>query len=838
MSNVSVKIKLIGIIIISLLVLSITITFLSISKSKDALLKSEFNKLASITTAKSSEIKNYFNFLESLLISLANHDGTKKAFLDFEDGFYKLSNETNLDIPKIKNELKNDFANNYISKVTYHIPNSEQRKNIDEYLPKDINGIIAQYIFITNNKEQLGQKNNLHYDSNFDNTYMEAHKNHHKTFDKFLSKFELYDIFMADLKGNLIYTDFKEKDFATNLKSDVYSNTGISDVYKKALQLNQGELAFDDFRPYEPSYNTPASFIATPIIIKGVKKGVLIFQMPVDKINNIMQFEGKFKESGLGESGESYLIASDYKMRSKSRFTKDIQSQIVQKLGTTIGVWEVKTDSTKAVLENNKAFGNWIIKDYRDISVLSSFKRLNIYNGQINWAIISEIDEEEALELSTHLTILMTTITIILLLITIAIMMYVVNLVVINPLQTLEKGLDNFFKFLNKENTNISNIAVISNDEIGKMTKVINKNIKIVENIMIQDDKLIKEAKNIIESVNRGNYNKNISSQTNNTSLNEFKDNVNIMIKSMKNHFININGVLQTYANYNYTQNLHIDNIDKDGSFQKFEKDINILKDSITQMLIENKTTGITLQNSANTLFKNVEMLSSATNQAAASLEETSTSLEQITSNISNNTSNVMQMSQYASEVTESTKEGQKLANQTTKAMEEINNEVTSINEAILIIDQIAFQTNILSLNAAVEAATAGEAGKGFAVVAGEVRNLASRSADAANDIKDIVQNATHKANNGKEIADNMIKGYINLNDRINKTLELINDVQNATQEQKLGIEHINEAIYQLDQQTQQNAKIANDTQNIAINTQDIANQIVENVNKKEFVGK
>ncbi|MGE0051863.1 MAG: methyl-accepting chemotaxis protein, partial [Arcobacter sp.] len=160
------------------------------------------------------------------------------------------------------------------------------------------------------------------------------------------------------------------------------------------------------------------------------------------------------------------------------------------------------------------------------------------------------------------------------------------------------------------------------------------------------------------------------------------------------------------------------------------------------------------------------------------------------------------------------------------------------INEAITVIDQIAFQTNILSLNAAVEAATAGEAGKGFAVVAAEVRNLASRSAEAAKEIKAIVENATSKADQGKQIAGHMIDGYKQLNENIQHTINLISDIQNASKEQLLGIEQINDAVTQLDQQTQQNAMVASQTHDVAVITDQIAKLVVSNANEKEFNGK
>ena len=409
---------------------------------------------------------------------------------------------------------------------------------------------------------------------------------------------------------------------------------------------------------------------------------------------------------------------------------------------------------------------------------------------------------------------------------------------IINSISSFQNGLLDFFKYLNKESPTVSILDDKNNDEIGTMAKEVNKNIAIIEKSMNEDNLLLDEAQIVIDRVANGWYSQLINSNTSNASLNNFKDSVNNMIEATKEHFVNMNIILEEYTNNNYVNELKLNNIEKSGVFELLINDINKLRNTITQTLVENKSNGLTLQDSADTLLDNVQSLSSASNQAAASLEETSAALEEITSNIINNTNNVISMASHGNEVKTSVSSGQELANQTTKAMDEINNEVTAISDAISVIDQIAFQTNILSLNAAVEAATAGEAGKGFAVVAQEVRNLASRSAEAANEIKKLVENATSKANNGKNIADEMIDGYTHLNDSITRTLDLISDVETASKEQQIGIEQINNAVTQLDQQTQQNANVASATQSIASATQSIAHDIVNDANEKEFVGK
>jgi methyl-accepting chemotaxis protein len=193
-------------------------------------------------------------------------------------------------------------------------------------------------------------------------------------------------------------------------------------------------------------------------------------------------------------------------------------------------------------------------------------------------------------------------------------------------------------------------------------------------------------------------------------------------------------------------------------------------------------------------------------------------------------------MVKYSDELSKSINTGQELANSSVESMNQINEQTKSISDAIKVIDQIAFQTNILSLNAAVEAATAGEVGKGFAVVAQEVRNLASRSAEAAKEIKELVESATIKANDGKKTTDAMINGYSNLKENLIKTEKIIQNISESSHEQKLSIEQINDVVNKLDQQTQNNASVATKTHDIAIYTANIAKKILDSVNEKRFI--
>ena len=401
---------------------------------------------------------------------------------------------------------------------------------------------------------------------------------------------------------------------------------------------------------------------------------------------------------------------------------------------------------------------------------------------------------------------------------------------------SVKRGVENFFAFINFEKDDIELIKVNSNDELGMMSRIINTNIENTKINIQKDRALITDTIRVTNAINKGYLNTKIELGSSNPSLNELKDIINEMLETLNSNISNILKVLTSYSKLDFRPKLAENNLE--GIIKELEKDVNILGDVITQTLLENKRIGITLSNNANILTNNMQGIASAANSQAASLEETAASLEQITSNITNNTQTTTQMANYGNKVKTSISLGQELANKTVISMEEINSQTSAINEAITIIDQIAFQTNILSLNAAVEAATAGEAGRGFAVVAGEVRTLASRSAEAAKQIKNLVENAQRKTQEGKDIASDMIKGYSQLNENITTTLELIQNVTTASKEQAAGMIQINDAVNSLDQITQLNAQNASSANEIAQKTLVISNTIIEQADAKEFNGK
>ncbi|NQY25057.1 MAG: chemotaxis protein [Campylobacteraceae bacterium] len=405
-----------------------------------------------------------------------------------------------------------------------------------------------------------------------------------------------------------------------------------------------------------------------------------------------------------------------------------------------------------------------------------------------------------------------------------------------SKIDSFQSGLISFFDYLNRVNPDVKLLDDTKNDEFGLMAKVVNENIKKTKKSIDEDREFIDETIDVLSEFEQGDLCQRVKMSVENPTLMKLKNVLDSMGNQMEDNINSVLDILEQYSSYNYMNK--VDNSKVKNQLLSLANGVNYLGDSITTMLCESKQIGLTLNKASKNLLQNVDVLDKTSTEAASSLEETSAALEEITGTISHNGDSVSKMADYANKVVNSIEAGKELAVKTTLSMEEINTQVSAINDAISVIDQISFQTNILSLNAAVEAATAGEAGKGFAVVAQEVRNLANRSAEAAKEIKALVENANMKTNDGKKIANDMIEGYGSLTQNISKTIEYINNVKISSKEQQIGIEQINYAVIEQDTQTQKIAEAARQSYEIAIESSDIASKIVENINAKSFKGK
>ena len=468
-------------------------------------------------------------------------------------------------------------------------------------------------------------------------------------------------------------------------------------------------------------------------------------------------------------------------------------------------------------------------------SYLFTFKEIKNFRGERLGIALSGRPLEIvnlAINEATSLVYIALIILVVALLINLIVVISIMKKLIIQRIHGLRDAVINIKNSSKSDNS--QKIPVLVNDEIGELVENFNAYLDSIEDHLAEDKLVIDEAIVVIGKVNVGLYNERIHRQANSHEINSLTYQINNMIDTgAKNLNVLADSLIAlSQAKYDY----NIPRIEKiTGLTASLLSGTKVTQSTINDFmaLLDNSNKGLT--QSAEQLKTSSSELSDSSNAQAAALEQTAAAIEEVTATIVHTSENSAKMSKYAQNVTNSSKLGIELANKTSVSMDELDKEVNTINEAITVIDQIAFQTNILSLNAAVEAATAGEAGKGFAVVAQEVRNLANRSAEAANEIKSLVESATQKAKDGKNVSNQMIEGFNKLNENITTTIDLIDDVTNSTKEQESAMSQINDTVNSLDQATQNNAALAGNISLMADSTFELSQQLQAVIDRTSF---
>jgi PAS domain S-box-containing protein len=391
-----------GIVIAVILAISIVTDI----TARQAFKKESFNKLTAVREMKAQQIEDYFQFISRQIIVLSSAQGTVDAMKHFKSAIKSL--ELNQDL---KHKINNQRLIKHYSKdfSAYYERRGGQFFDFTKGVPKDTIAKYLQDIYIFSNPNKIGEKNKL-LRGEGDYEYGLQHSRYHPFFSDYLDKFGYYDIFLIDPdNGRIVYSVFKEVDFMTSLITGPHKKTNLARAFKAALKEKDANfISIVDFESYLPSYDAPAAFIASPIFSDDKLVGVLAFQMPVDRINDVMTSHQAWKDVGLGLSGETYLVAADKLLRNQSRFliedrenylrtvgNSGLSSGVVAKikaLNTTIGLQPVDTVGTREALSGKT--GTRIFADYRGVQVLSSYRPLKL--AGLNWVIMSEIDQSEA----------------------------------------------------------------------------------------------------------------------------------------------------------------------------------------------------------------------------------------------------------------------------------------------------------------------------------------------------------------------------------------------------------------------------------------------------------
>lgn len=343
----------------------------------DALTERSEAQLDSIRAGRQRYLENYVEVVQNQNAALAANLATAEAAVAFAQAFEQLPEAFAADGASLS-EAQKRVTGFYTGQFApeYSARNEGASLQARGLAPTDSRAVVAQYLYMANNSYSLGEKDKLDR-SPLGSTYDAVHSRFHPWFQDYLNRFGYYDIFLVEPeRGAIVYSVFKESDYATSLWTGPYRDSNIARVARAAMALPPGEVATEDFAAYRPSYDAAASFVGSPIYVDGNLAGALVFQMPVDRLNGIM-----LATEGLGETGEALLVGSDKLFRSQSRFS-DNDTILKASLDSDVVSRALAGDSGTALAEIDG-------KQY-----LTSYAPLQL--SGLSWAVVARIETSEA----------------------------------------------------------------------------------------------------------------------------------------------------------------------------------------------------------------------------------------------------------------------------------------------------------------------------------------------------------------------------------------------------------------------------------------------------------
>lgn len=764
---------LLALLAVSLLPL-IGLGYASYQESSRALTEQAASKLEAVRSLKAGQVESYFELMRNQLATLAENRMTVEAMAELATAFATYSEEARIeanDLDRLKSDLQayyaREFAEEYLRRAGTRPAIEKQFQSLDE------NSLALQHEYIRKNPNPLGSKHLL--DRGTDNSkYSIAHAKYHPIFRSFLTKFGYYDLFLVDIdSGDIVYTVFKELDFSTSLKTGPYSATNIGRAFRKAADTAQGVVTLVDYEPYTPSYEDAASFIATPVFSNGKKVGVLIFQIPIDRVNAIMA-----ERTGLGDTGETYAVGPDFLFRNNSRFSEELGVR------TTILDPKHKILAPHARMALNGESGTTNTVNYRGEPVLSSWSPMRISDADaadpVTWALLSEVTRAEVARPATTMFWFSAVL--------IAAATVVVAAAALMLARSLTRQADAITGMLGQVGIGMfdARADILTNDELGLVA----------------------------------------------TSLNSMCDNTLSLIQSQdeRERLEQAVASLKTQVSQIATGDLTVKATGGSGLTVDIADSINEMVGQLRGIVRNVQDATLQVSSSASSIRDTTQQLSSGSAAQARQIQSTSTAVAQMAGAIQTVSSTTQQSAEVAHQARETAHRGALAVRNTVEGMERIRDQVQDtskrikrlgetsqeIGEIVQLIGDIADRTSILALNASIQAAMAGDAGQGFAVVAEEVERLAERANEATKRIGSLIKSmqtetaeamaameeSTREVVTGTKLAHEAGETLVAIDEVSSELAQRIRSISEATREQAATAESVAKLMTEISEVT------------------------------------
>lgn len=688
---------------------------------------------------KKAHIEEYFSSINKQMAILANSPMVRNSLVTFTKAYEDYPFEAGF-------QPSSALADYYNQEFATYYKNINEKNINSQALMANLStsAIALQTAYIANNPNPLGSKELLDVSPTY-TQYDDQHENVHAFLRNYLKTFNYYDVFLVSEKGDVVYSVFKELDFATSLINGPYKNTGLAQAFKQAKTSAENHVTLVDFATYLPSYDAPAAFLSIPVVRNDVHLGVLILQVPVDGITEIMSNHNQWQESGMGITGDSYLVGADGKLRSDLRRSIENHESFLSALeqkkhspaeiaemehrGSGVGILSISTlpvdqgrNGKTGYIETTGLLGNPVITAYTPI---------NIFN--IPWVLISEIDSAE----------------------------------VYAPIEQAKMEM-------------ITYAAIITVLLSGAGLLI----------AIYMGGRVAAPLEGFIKLIARSAKNRDLSIRYSNTGAEDFKHLADALNEQTEQLQQFMNGMTHTsehlieHANGLKSATIHT-------------------TEQISQQNLEASAVAV------------------AATQVSTSVADVAHQAEQTSIYVRKTRDHVRTSHTNSGEARTSIRSLQSNMKRSMESMTILKTESDGIGAVLDVIQTIAEQTNLLALNAAIEAARAGEQGRGFAVVADEVRTLASRTAQSTHEIRNKIQSLQSQVEDARgAISDSEVCTQESL-DKVETTAVYMSEVSDMIDE----LESMN---VQIASAAEQQSTVSQEINTKVVHVRDLSGQILK----------